>query len=132
MSRTSKHEITHQGRFELLVAAGHPEKRRVDSGEGGIQQAQLARDRAVAQALGRAEPAPQELAVSLGDVDAQLLHQSSRKEDERRTAQGPRAREIGSARSVRQNTLTLNEVLCGPLRVCPARSASPSRETSRL
>src|ERR1700758_3467207 len=90
-----------------VVPTRHAGERRIDPGEGRVRQAQLARDRIVAQTLGRAQQTPQELAVPIGDVDAQLLHQPSGQEDERRAAQGSRAGEVGPARVVRKGPLTL-------------------------
>src|SRR5438270_8365590 len=63
------------GQGQALVARGDREKQRPRSGKRGVHQGQPAEDRRIAETLCRAQPSAQEQPVSIGDVDADLLHQ---------------------------------------------------------
>jgi hypothetical protein len=59
-----------------MVGGRRSGQRRARSRKGRLQVAQPGENRGVAQALRRAEQAPQGHAAAVGDVDAELLHQS--------------------------------------------------------
>src|SRR5881394_3943794 len=61
-----------------LVCARHEDEQRARSRTARLYEAQPARHCAVAEALRRPQQTPQERAVSLGDVDAELPYQPRR------------------------------------------------------
>lgn len=68
-----------QGIAAPLVGARNETEQRARSRSERLYLEGSASDRALAQALRRAKPSPQERAVSFGDVDADVLHQPRRR-----------------------------------------------------
>src|SRR5437773_7752269 len=105
---------------EALVRARHAHEQRARPRARRLHQAQPARHRALAEALGGAQPAPQERAVPLGDVDAELPHQSRRQRPVELAAQGARGRERGPEETLRKET------------PCPTNAHSNARAEKRV
>jgi hypothetical protein len=61
---------------QALVAGRHARDRRIDVGEGRLQQTHAAGDCPIAQALRRPQPPPQIEFLPFGHVDADVLYQS--------------------------------------------------------
>src|SRR5712691_7806051 len=68
------------GRAKTLVAARHERERRARSASRRVQADQREEDRGLAEAFGGTQRAPQIRRLSLGAVDADLLHQPRRQE----------------------------------------------------
>jgi hypothetical protein len=81
---------------EALVATRGIDQRRVGPHAGGVHARQSTIDRALAQAVGRAQQASQGRSVPLGDVDARLLHQSGGQDAQPAT---PRRARTGEGRA---------------------------------
>ena len=88
-------------RNALLVRRGYRTQQCPRPGTGCVQTAESARNRALAQALSRQEPAPQGVPAAVGDVDAQFLHQSRRQGSGCGPAIAPAGRKVGAARALR-------------------------------
>src|SRR5581483_666026 len=86
-----------------LVSAGHADQRCPDAGEKCVQEAERPADRAVSQALSRAQPPAQIRPVSLGDVDAHLLHQPRRSQSPRLAQEEAQRRQGRAARALRSS-----------------------------
>src|SRR5438034_5642350 len=122
---------------EALVCARHAHEQRARPRARRLHEAQPARHRALAEALGGAQPAPQERAVPLGDVDAELPHQSRRQGPVELAAQGARGRERGAEetlrketpcpKSARSNALVEKRVKVSP--PAPSRASSSARRS---
>ena len=83
-----------------LVERRHANEQRARP-RGGRVHARAAEDGALTQAVGRAKPPPQVLALSVRDVDADVLRESCRTSAARRQAARPPSSEGRAARPVR-------------------------------
>jgi len=83
-----------------LVGAGHAAEQRPRFGAEGFPIAQLEKNRALVETLGRAEQTPQGQAVSIGDVDVKFLYQSRRQKSSEKPEANTRARQRRTAAGV--------------------------------
>src|SRR5436309_13932701 len=86
---------------EEVVAARDPDEQRAGPRSQRVQASKPEGRGGLAQALGPSQQAPQGLALPVGGVDAQLLHQSRRKGVEARTATRARACQRRATQSLR-------------------------------
>src|SRR5262249_27429688 len=90
-------ELNSQDPGAPLVASGHRTKQRAGSGAGCVHVERPSEDRAIVEAISRAERTPQGKAVSVRDVDAQSLHQSGWTKPAGKPAAGAPTGEAGAA-----------------------------------
>src|SRR5437763_6089899 len=86
---------------ETLVATCHGVEQCARSRSRSVRPLRSTRHRALAKTVGGAEPSTEERAVSLGDVDADVLHQPRRQASLAEEAQDTLKGERRVARSVR-------------------------------
>jgi len=91
-----------EGRAKTLVAARHGRERRARSASRRVQADQREEDRGLAEAFGGTQRAPQIRRLSLGAVDADLLHQPRRQEFTEDRAQPAGAGKDGIEARVRE------------------------------
>src|SRR5205085_7774983 len=90
-----------KGRRPALVGPRDARKQRARSRWRRLYLVRSKTDRRVSQAFRREKQAPESRSLSLGDVDAEFLSQSRRKEPFAKPQARARARENGTATSVR-------------------------------
>src|SRR5207244_8332769 len=110
---------THGKASQALVGARYAHERRARSRARRVHATQPARRRALAEALGGAKPPPQERAIPLGDVDAELPHQPRRQGPFALAARSAGTRERGAQETLRKET------------PCPKNAPSNAHEKRR-
>src|SRR5262249_53409737 len=85
-----------------LVTTRDARERRAGPEEGCVQADEREEDRLVLEAIGRAQLPPQVRRLSLGAVDADVLHQSSGQDPAEDATRAARGREAGAEAPVRQ------------------------------
>src|SRR5438309_11267309 len=92
----------HEEEAHPVVPARDEREQRPRPGKRRVREGYAARDRSFFEAFGRTEPAKEGAAISIGNVDAHLLHQSSGQEAAEIPSPKTRTREGRAARALRK------------------------------